>query len=253
MAIDILGNPWNTITGCTFISPGCTHCYAKRLGEKFQNEGKPKYKDGFDKVVCHDDWLEDHPGTPMRTKKPKEWFVNSMADTFEKDVSDEFIQKIFAVMYQCPEHTFQVLTKRPKRMLQMVNDGLIEFKNNIWAGVSVEDVKRKARIDLLRQMPADIRFIMFEPLLESLGDLNLSLIHWAIVGGETDPEGNFRNMDIKWAREIRDQCSAQNVAFTFKQFSDCYAKEAKLDGKFCCERPEYEHEKPINNFNNLFE
>lgn len=253
MAVGVLEKPWNTITGCKFISRGCFNCYAKRISDRKQAEGEEKYKDGFDKVVCHDDWLENHSGTPMRTKKPKEWFVNSMADTFQKDVPDEFIQKIFAVMYQCPEHTFQVLTKRPKRMLQMVNDGLIEFRKNIWAGVSVEDTKRKARIDLLRQIPAEIRFIMFEPLLESLGDLDLSGIHWAIVGGESEPYGKFRYMHPDWAREIRDQCIVQNVAFTFKQFSDYYSKEAMLDGKFWRDRPQFEHEKPINCFSSLFE
>ncbi len=253
MAVDILGDQWNTITGCKFISPGCTNCYAKRLSEKFQNEGKPKYKDGFKKTVCHDDWLENHAGTPMRTRQPKVWFVNSMADTFEEDVPDDFIQKIFAVMYQRPEHTFQVLTKRPERMVQMVNDGLIEFKKNIWAGVSVEDVKRKNRIDLLKQIPSDIRFIMFEPLLESLSELDLGGIHWAIVAGETDPDGKFRYMNPEWAREIRVQCSDQNVYFTFKHFSGSYSEEAKLDGILWRDHPMYEHEKPKNNFNSLFE
>ena len=235
MAVQILGDCWDTITGCTKISAGCRECYAEKFTGWINRLDKTdKYSAGFGVVVCHDDELD----VPRKRKKPKTYFVNSMADTFHKDVPDEFIGKIFDVMNNCPQHTFQLLTKRSDRMVQL--SGKLKYTDNIWQGVSVERQDYVHRIDDLRKVPARIRFVMFEPLVGSVGKLNLDGIRWALVGGESGGGTNrFRPMDIAWVREIRDQCVAAGVKFVFKQYSGKRPEQLGrlLDGKIWDERP----------------
>mgnify|MGYP001377394179 CR=1 FL=1 len=237
MAVQILGDCWDTVTGCTKVSAGCKHCYAERFTDWMIRLGKAKYEAGFHQVVCHDYVLD----VPIHRKKAKTYFVNSMADTYHQDVPIEFIQRIFQVMNQCPQHTFQVLTKRSERMVEVAPS--LEFSGNIWQGVSVERADCLYRIDHLRQMPARIKFIMFEPLVGRIGKLDLTGIDWVIVGGES---GNgWRPMETDWVREIRDQCVDAGVKFVFKQYA---AKKPEplgrfLDGVVWDERPLYECER----------
>jgi protein gp37 len=249
MAIQILGDPWDTISGCTKISAGCKHCYAERFTEKMIGNKVAKYKAGFHEVVCHDYAL----GLPAQKGEPKTFFVNSMSDTFHKDVPLEFIQDIFIMMNNRLQHTFQVLTKRSDRMLELTPH--LNYSDNIWQGVSVEREDCLYRIDDLRKSPARIKFVMFEPLLGRLGKINLEGIDWAIVGGES---GNkFRPMDISWVREIRDQCLDAGVKFVFKQYSAYYPDSLGrlLDGREWNERPLYESErhKVVKQTNSIFE
>jgi protein gp37 len=235
MAVQILGDCWDTITGCTKISAGCRECYVEKFTRWINRLDKTdKYSAGFAVVACHDDELD----VPRKRKKPKTYFVNSMADTFHKDVPDGFIKKIFEVMNSCPQHMFQLLTKRSDRMAQLSVD--LKYTDNIWQGVSVERQDYVHRIDDLRKVPARIRFVMFEPLVGSVGKLNLDGIHWIIVGGESGGGSNkFRPMDVQWVREIRDQCVSAGVKFVFKQFSGKRPEQLGrlLDGKIWDERP----------------
>lgn len=239
MTVQILGNPWDTITGCTKISAGCKNCYAEKVTDWMIRLGKEKYHSGFHSVVCHDYVLE----APVKRKKPQTYFVNSMSDTFHKDVPLEFIQKIYKVMNERPQHTFQVLTKRSERMLELAP--YLDFSENIWQGVSVEKADSVYRIDHLRQTPARVKFVMFEPLVGRVGKLDLRGIDWAIVGGESGQ--NWRPMEVDWVREIRDQCIESGVKFVFKQYA---AKSPEklgrlLDGIEWDERPLYECERRV--------
>jgi protein gp37 len=193
-----------------------------------------KYVAGFGVVKCHDSVLD----VPRRRRKPKTYFVNSMADTFHKDVPDEFVKKIFDVMNSCPQHTFQLLTKRTERMVSLSSQ--MKYTDNIWQGVSVERQDYVHRIDDLRKVPAKVRFIMFEPLIGPVGTLDLTGIHWAIVGGESGGgTNNFRPMDVTWVRQIRDQCVGAGVKFIFKQYAAQRPEELgkELDGQVWNERP----------------
>ena len=200
---------WNPVTGCTKVSPGCKHCYAERLAKRLQAMGVKKYANGF-KVTLHEDALE----IPLRWKQPRIIFVNSMSDLFHEEVPLEFIRKVFAVMRQAHQHIFQVLTKRAERMAELAP--LLEWPSNVWLGVSVENQRYTYRIDLLRQVPASVRFLSLEPLLGPIPDLNLDGIHWVIVGGESGP--GARPMKKEWVLEIRDQCIRAGVPFFFKQW-----------------------------------
>ncbi len=200
---------WNPVTGCTKVSPGCKHCYAERLAKRLQAMGVKKYANGF-KVTLHEDALE----IPLRWKQPRIIFVNSMSDLFHEEVPLEFIRKVFAVMKQAHQHIFQVLTKRAERMAELAP--LLEWPPNVWMGVSVENQRYTYRIDLLRQVPASVRFLSLEPLLGPIPDLNLDGIHWVIVGGESGP--GARPMKKEWVLEIRDQCIRAGVPFFFKQW-----------------------------------
>jgi protein gp37 len=193
-----------------------------------------KYINGFNVVTCHDDVLE----TPRKARKGTTFFVNSMADTFHKDVPDEFIKKLFGVMNSCPQHTFQLLTKRSDRMVALSSS--VNYTANIWQGVSVENADVVSRMDDLRRIPAQVRFVMFEPLIGPVGKLDLTGIHWAIVGGESgNRTKNFRPMDLDWVREIRDQCVKAGVKFVFKQHAGINPEDLgrKLDGVEWDERP----------------
>jgi len=208
-AIEWTEATWNPLTGCTKISPGCKNCYAERLALRLQAMGQANYANGF-KLT-----LQEHAiGLPLRWKKPRTVFVNSMSDLFHKDVPTSFIRRVFEVMCNAHWHQFQVLTKRSERLLGL-NPELI-WVPNIWMGVSVENQDYVYRIDHLRQTTAHIKFLSLEPLLGPLPNLNLRGIDWVIVGGESGP--GSRPMKPEWVRDIRNQCYRAKVAFFFKQW-----------------------------------
>jgi len=215
---------WNPVTGCSKISPGCMNCYAERMAMRLQAMGQPNYERGF-KVTLQEHMLE----LPLGWKKPQTVFVNSMSDLFHKEVPDAFIRRVFDVMSRASWHTFQVLTKRAERLQSLGPD--LEWPDNVWAGVSVETRKYMERIDCLRKVPARVRFISFEPLLEHLGGIDLTAIDWVIVGGESGP--GARPMEPSWVVEIREQCLAAGVPFFFKQWGGINKKKAGrlLDGR----------------------
>ena len=200
---------WNPVTGCTKISPGCKHCYAERLSHRLQLMGQANYRNGF-KLTLQPQMLD----LPLRWKTPKRIFVNSMSDLFHEDVATDYIKRVFDVMKRAHWHQYQVLTKRSERVLALSNE--LEWSPQIWMGVSVESGEYKHRIDDLRQTGAHVKFLSLEPLLGSLGKLNLHGIDWVIVGGESGP--GARPLDAEWVTEIRDQCIRSGVAFFFKQW-----------------------------------
>ncbi|KGR89055.1 hypothetical protein CD30_17750 [Ureibacillus massiliensis 4400831 = CIP 108448 = CCUG 49529] len=200
---------WNPVTGCNKVSDGCKHCYAERMAKRLHAMGNPRYENGFN-VTLHYDLID----VPRKWIKPRKVFVNSMSDLFHEKIPTEFIQKVFRTMNETPQHTYQVLTKRPKRILDLSSQ--LNFTPNIWIGTSVENTKVINRIELLKKVPAKIRFLSCEPLLGPLDDLNLIDIHWVIVGGESGP--GARPVEADWVRSIRDQCQSQNVSFFFKQW-----------------------------------
>ena len=213
---------WNPVRGCTKISPGCKHCYAETFAQRFRGVVGHPYEQGFDLRLVPETLDE-----PLRRSKPTTYFVNSMSDIFHEGVPDYYVQSIFSVMEGAQRHTFQVLTKRAERMAKWVQDfdhwlqyaGGTTFAKklpNAWLGVSVEDRKYGLpRVEHLRQTPAAIRFLSIEPLLEDLGEVNLTGIDWVIVGGESGP--GARPMEADWARSLRNQCAAAGVAFFMKQ------------------------------------
>jgi protein gp37 len=200
---------WNPLTGCTKVSPGCKHCYAERLSRRLQAMGNAKYANGF-RLTLHENALD----LPLRWKKPRAIFVNSMSDLFHEQVPVDFVLRVFDVMRRAHWHRFQVLTKRPERLLEL--DPLLQWQPNIWMGVSVENQRYAHRIELLRQTRAHVKFLSIEPLLGPLPSLDLRGIDWAIVGGESGP--GARPMQETWVRDIRDQCVSADVAFFFKQW-----------------------------------
>lgn len=225
---------WNPVTGCSKVSEGCRHCYAEHLMyTRFHRSPKPwTAPNAHLNVVTHPDRLRK----PYSWRKPQMVFVNSMSDLFHPMVPDTFIAEVFAVMNDCPQHTFQILTKRPERAATWPGP----WTENIWMGTSVEDERVIGRIDLLRQCSAQTRFISFEPLIGAIETLDLHDIHWAIVGGESGP--GYRPMELGWARDIRDACIGQNVAFFFKQHAGFRTElEMELDGE---RWEQYPHERP---------
>lgn len=200
---------WNPVTGCTKVSEGCRHCYAHTMAKRLHAMGNPRYTNGFE-VTLHHDLID----APLKWKKSRKIFVNSMSDLFHKDVPLGFIQKVFKTMQEANWHTYQVLTKRAERLLELSTD--LPWPENVWQGVSVEDDRVLERIDFLRQVPAKVRFLSIEPLIGPINNLNLEGIHWVIVGGESGP--GARPIESDWVRSIRDQCKEQNVAFFFKQW-----------------------------------
>ncbi|GAP09959.1 bacteriophage protein gp37 [Bellilinea caldifistulae] len=229
-AIEWTESTWNPLTGCTKISPGCKHCYAERMAKRLQAMGQSNYRNGFD-LTLHDHALE----IPLNWKQPQMIFVNSMSDLFHEDVPLEFIQKVFDTMTKAHWHTFQVLTKRSDRLLEL--DKELYWPENVWMGVSVENQNYAFRIDHLRETHAAIRFLSLEPLLGPLVNLNLSGIHWVIVGGESGP--GARPIQESWVCDIRDQCLDANVPFFFKQWGGTNKKKSgrKLDGRTWDELP----------------
>lgn len=217
---------WNPITGCTKISDGCLNCYAARMAKRLKAMGNPRYINEF-QVTVHKDLIE----IPLNIKQPKMIFVNSMSDLFHKDVPDNVIVEIFETMNKAYWHTFQVLTKRPERVLEMDRAGLLKWGTNIWMGTTVENSKYIERIEVLRNTNANIKFLSCEPLLGSLKDISLEEINWVIVGGESGPKS--REMKKEWVLELKDLCEKDNVAFFFKQWGGINKKKSGrlLDGR----------------------
>ncbi|MBM4158159.1 MAG: phage Gp37/Gp68 family protein [Ignavibacteria bacterium] len=200
---------WNPTTGCSKISAGCTNCYAELFAKRLQAIGAEKYKNGF-KLTLHPDVLIE----PKKYKTPRIIFVSSMSDVFHKDIPLSFLKKIFEVMNETPRHIYQVLTKRAERMEKLA--GELRWTENIWLGVTVENEKARYRIEHLRRVPAKIKFLSMEPLLEAVPDINLEGIDWVIVGGESGPKA--RPIKEEWILEIKNACEKYNAAFCFKQW-----------------------------------
>jgi protein gp37 len=221
---------WNPVTGCSKVSSGCKHCYAERLAVRLQAMGRIRYRDGF-AVRLHPAVLD----LPKRWRQPRMIFVNSMSDRFHEDVPEEFIQRVFAVMHECPHHTFQVLTKRSARLRTLALR--LAWTPNIWMGVSVENRRVLHRIHDLRTVPAHVRFLSCEPLLGPLDDLPLDGMHWVIVGGESGP--GARPMRKEWVRSILDQCRRAQTPFFFKQWGGVRKDRTgrELEGRTCNEMP----------------
>ncbi len=221
---------WNPTTGCSRISSRCQHCYAQKMARRLKAMGQPKYREGFD-VVYHRKELE----RPASWKKPNMVFVNSMSDLFHKEIPVSFVQDVFETMNSTDLHTYQVLTKRSDRLLEMNDD--LKWNRNIWMGVSVENAQYQHRIEDLRQTNASVKFLSLEPLLGPLHDLNLEGIDWVIVGGESGP--GFRLMKPEWVRSIRDLCVKTITPFFFKQWGGVNKKKAGriLDGRTWDEMP----------------
>jgi protein gp37 len=194
------------VTGCTPISAGCEHCYAKRQAEQMQRQGIEKYRNGFS-VTVHLDEME----RPRRWKKPRRIFVCSMGDLFHERVPDQTIYDIVDVIRECPRHTFLFLTKRPKRMAQMF---AVKLPRNLWVGTTVENKQTLWRLDYLRLMPGVVRFVSFEPLLEDVGQVDLKRINWVIVGGESGP--GARAMMRDWVIYLAQQSRELQIPFFFK-------------------------------------
>lgn len=220
---------WNPVAGCTIMSAGCTNCYAMRMAARLEAMGVEKYRNLTRKSGGRAKWtgslyLDDNAlSIPETWKKPRNVFVNSMSDLFHPDVPATFIQKVWHVMQDTPRHTYQILTKRPDRMAEILSDGF-PVLSNVWLGTSVEDGRVLHRLDELREVPAAVRFVSFEPLIGSVADGRLDQIQWAIVGGESGP--GARRMDPFWIDEIFDMCSDAGTAFFFKQWGGRNKKAA---------------------------
>ena len=221
---------WNPIAGCLMVSPGCTNCYAMRMAARLQAMGHPSYAKTTRKSGGRSVWtgkihlVEKALEAPLGWRKPRKIFVNSMSDLFQDGVPIEFIGKVWRVMEEANWHTYQVLTKRPDNMSSALQTLAPPVLPNVWLGTSVESAKYAERIEQLRQIAAQVRFISFEPLLGPVGRVNMSGIHWAIVGGESGP--GSRLMEKSWIEEIRRQCRSQRVAFFFKQWGGKNKKAA---------------------------
>ena len=227
---------WNPVRGCTKISPGCLHCYAETFAERFRGVPGHPFEHGFDLRL-----VPEKLGDPLRWSGSRRVFVNSMSDLFHDRVPDQYITDVARVMQLADWHTYQVLTKRPARMVSLLRGKLrsIAAKAHIWWGVSVENRRHGLpRIDLLRAAPVSVRFLSVEPLLEDLGAIDLDGIDWVIVGGESGP--GARPMKPQWVRSIRDQCAAARVPFFFKQWGGVRKSETgrKLDGAVWDELPD---------------
>lgn len=200
---------WNPVTGCTKVSEGCRHCYAERMAKRLHAMGNARYANGF-KVTLHEDLVE----LPRRFRQPRVIFVNSMSDLFHEKIPVEFIRRVFATMQASPQHVFQVLTKRSRRLSELASK--LPWPRQIWIGVSIEDERVVHRISDLRAVPAEVRFLSCEPLLGPLDNLPLDGISWVIVGGESGPSA--RPMQKRWVESVRRQCRRAGVRFFFKQW-----------------------------------
>lgn len=222
---------WNPTHGCSKVSSGCRNCYASKISRQYGHTEKPWTNEhAQENVTEHPEKLEE-PYNPPVDVSPEQWaenidataqpvrvFVNSMSDLFHSAVSESFVQDVFAVMRNCPEHVFQVLTKRPGRAADMT----LQWPDNVWLGTSVEDDRVTDRIAMLEDADAATRFVSFEPLIGPVGDVDLSGVDWAIVGGESAPDDDRREMEHEWARSLLAQCRRDDVAFFFKQSSARY-------------------------------
>ncbi len=225
---------WNPVAGCSALTAGCTNCYAMQMARRLEAMGVAKY-DGLTRksgkrAVWNGVVREDSASLaiPYRWRKPRKIFVNSMSDLFHESVSEAFIVEVWRVMRETPHHHYQILTKRPERMAEVVGRAIPDVLPNVWLGTSVEDASVVARIDHLRTVPAAIRFISFEPLIGAVGDVDLSQVHWAIVGGESGL--NARPIREEWIDEIYGQCDLYDTAFFFKQWGT-WGKDNKKRSK----------------------
>lgn len=223
-AIEWTEATWNPATGCSKVSPGCAHCYAETFAERWRGVPGHPYEQGFD-LKLHPDRLD----VPLRWRQPKVIFVNSMSDMFHEDIPAEFIAQVFDTMVQATHHTFQVLTKRPERMVELADE--LPWPPNVWMGVTIENRRFVNRADLLRQIDANVKFISAEPLLGPLEGLDLAGIDWLIAGGESGYR--HRRVGADWIRDLRDRCDEDDVAFFFKQWGGRHAKAngRLLDGR----------------------
>jgi protein gp37 len=221
---------WNPTTGCNKVSAGCKNCYAESFSKRLKGMGIKKYKNGF-KLTLHPDVLQ----FPKKLKKPHKIFVNSMSDLFHEKIPLDFIQKVFKVMNECPQHIFQVLTKRAERLEEL--SPFLNWTDNIWMGVTVENAQVSNRIKHLTKTKAKIKFLSLEPLLSALPNLNLKNINWVIVGGESGRKA--RKVEKEWIEDIRIQCEKNNVAFFFKQWGGMNKKAngRELNGRTYDEMP----------------
>jgi protein gp37 len=221
---------WNPVAGCLVITPGCTNCYAMRMAARLEAMGVAKYEGLTRKSGNRYVWTgkvrldEASLEAPLKWRKPRKVFVNSMSDLFHPDVPADFVAKVWSVMERTPQHTYQILTKRPERMREVITELGLPALEHVWLGTSVEDAAVLSRLDDLRATPAIVRFVSFEPLIGSVAGANLNNIHWAIVGGESGPRA--RPMDEKWVDEIRLNCLAAGTAFFFKQWGGKNKKAA---------------------------
>lgn len=230
---------WNPSTGCTKVSAGCKHCYAETMARRLQFMGTPGYENGFEFTL-----MPERLSIPYKIKRPTKFFVNSMSDLFHEKMPYEFLDKVFEVIQNTPQHTYQILTKREDKLAEYFANRIVP--RNVWLGVTVEIKKTKNRIDVLRNIDAKIRFLSIEPLLEDIGDLDLTNIHWVIVGGESGAKA--RPMKKEWAISIQNQCDEQDVAFFFKQWGawgeDGVKRSKKANGRILLgkewnEEPQY--------------
>src|SRR3954468_11621763 len=230
-AIEWTEATWNPVTGCDQISPGCAHCYAKTFAERWRGiEGHP-YEQGFDLRL----WPE-RLAQPLRWKRPRMIFVNSMSDLFHEDIPELYLRKVFEVMRIADHHTFQILTKRHERLAELAP--ALPWPPNVWIGVTIENRRFVHRADYLREVDeAAVRFISAEPLLGPLEGLDLTGIDWLIAGGESGPR--HRPVRSDWLRELRDRCQAEGVAYFFKQWGGRHPKSGgrQLDGRTWDEMP----------------
>lgn len=235
---------WNPIAGCTIVSPGCTNCYAMRMAARLQAMGHDKYAGTTRKSGRRNLWTgrvnidRSALEVPLKWRKPRRIFVNSMSDLFHESVPVSFIAEIWAIMEKTPWHTYQILSKRPERMADIIKSYALKKLPNVWLGTSVEDSQRKYRIKLLRNVPAFTRFISFEPLLGPIGNVSLRGINWVIVGGESGP--NARPMRKEWVDGVRLTCESRGVPFFFKQWGGANKKATgrELDGQTWSQYPD---------------
>jgi protein gp37 len=222
---------WNPVTGCHKVSPGCAHCYAETFAERWRGIAGHPYEQGFN-LKLWPDRLE----IPLRWRRPRTIFVNSMSDLFHEDVPVEFIVEVFDVMRRADWHVFQILTKRHQRLAEL--GGTLDWPMNVWMGVSIENRRFVHRADALRTVPAAVRFISAEPLLGPLEGLDLTGIDWLIAGGESGSK--HRTMKPEWARELRKRCNDEGVAYFFKQWGGRTSKSGgrELDGRTWDELPQ---------------
>lgn len=232
-AIEWTEATWNPVTGCSKVSPGCAHCYAETLSIRFGWSAKPWLPaNAAENVILHPERMDQ----PLRWRRPRLVFVNSMSDLFHEHVPLHFIRSIFDVMIEADRHTFQILTKRPDRLVALA--ARLEWPPNVWIGVSIENRRWIDRADALREVPAAVRFISAEPLLGPLDGLNLQGIDWLIAGGESGTR--HRVVDEEWIRQLRDLCHGQRVPFFYKQFGGRTPKAGgrRLDGREWSEMPQ---------------
>lgn len=223
---------WNPVAGCTVLTAGCTNCYAMRMAARLEAMGQKKYRGLTRRSGQRAVWTgkirldEGSLALPISWKQPRRVFVNSMSDLFHSAVPVQFIRRVWSVMADTPRHTYQILTKRPERMAEVLSHTGFAVLPHVWLGTSVEDSRALQRLDDLRAVPAAIRFVSFEPLIGSVASANLAGIDWVIVGGESGPRA--RNMKLEWVEEIEAMCRSNRAAFFFKQWG---GKNKKITGR----------------------